>query len=62
MATWMHRVTPDVSLPRGASPYRVLFDRELCSYIDVIAPAHDGASFGQELERIVEEQHHIRKF
>lgn len=31
VANWIHRVEPDESLPNGASPYRMLFDRNPCT-------------------------------
>ena len=56
VATWIHRVTPDESLPGGASPYRILFGREPRSHIDAMTQALDGDSFGQGLERTVTDQ------
>lgn len=56
VATWIHHVTPDESLPGGASPYRILFGRELHSHIDVVTQTLDDASFNQGLERNVAEQ------
>eukprot|EP00752_Nemacystus_decipiens_P009968 g8890.t1 len=59
VATWIHRVTPDPSLPGGASPYQILFGRAPRSHIDLLAQPLDSASFGHGLDRSVEEQHHM---
>ncbi|CAB1114741.1 unnamed protein product [Ectocarpus sp. CCAP 1310/34] len=59
VATWIHWVTPDLSLPGGASPYQILFGLPPRSHIDLLAQPLDGASFGQGLEITVEEQHHM---
>eukprot|EP00752_Nemacystus_decipiens_P006264 g5648.t1 len=59
VATWIHRVTTDPSLPGGASPYQILFGRAPRSSIDLLAQPLDGASFGQGLGTSVEEQHHM---
>lgn len=57
VATWIHLVTPDKSLPGGASPYRILFGRESRSHIDVVTQAlGDDSSFGHGLERAVTDQ------
>ena len=58
-AAWIHRVTPDPSLPGGASPYQILFGRPPRSHIDFLAQPLDGAAFGQGLKRTVEAQHHL---
>eukprot|EP00752_Nemacystus_decipiens_P015644 g13961.t1 len=59
VATWIHRVTPDPALPGGVSPYQILFGRPPRSHIDLLAQPLDAASFGQGLDRTVEEQHHM---
>eukprot|EP00752_Nemacystus_decipiens_P016638 g14878.t1 len=59
VATWIHRVTPDPSLPGGASTYQILFGRAPRSRIDLLAQPLDGPSFGQGLATSVEEQHHM---
>ena len=59
VAAWIHRVTPDPSLPGGASPYQILFGRPPRSHIDFLAQPLDDAAFGQGLERTVEAQHHL---
>eukprot|EP00903_Cladosiphon_okamuranus_P005335 g5333.t1 len=59
VATWIHRVTPDTSLPGGVSPFQILFGRPPRSHIDFLVQPLDGTSFGHGLERTVEEQHHM---
>eukprot|EP00903_Cladosiphon_okamuranus_P016079 g14843.t1 len=59
VATWIHRVTPDPSLPGGVSPFQILFGLPPHSHIDLLAQPLDGTSFGHGLERTVEEQHHM---
>eukprot|EP00752_Nemacystus_decipiens_P011522 g10231.t1 len=59
VATWIHRVTPDPALPGGVSPYQILFGRPPRSHIDLLAQPLDAASFGQGLDRTVEEQRHV---
>eukprot|EP00752_Nemacystus_decipiens_P008157 g7296.t1 len=59
VATWIHRVTPDPALPGGVSPYQILFGRPPRSHIDLLAQPLDAASFGQGLDRTVEEQLHM---
>lgn len=63
VATWIHRITPDVTLKGGASPYRILFGREPRSHIDDLAQALDGSSFrSQGLERsVAESQQTVRE-
>ena len=56
VATWIHRVTPDTTLPGGASPYRILFGRDPRSHIDAVTPALDSNTLGQGLERTVADQ------
>ena len=47
VATWIHRVTPDPSVPGGASPCRILLGRDPRSHIDVVSASLDDASYGQ---------------
>lgn len=59
VATWIHRVTPDASLPGGVSPHQLLFGRPPRSQVDAFAQNLDGSPYGQGLERTIEEQHHM---
>lgn len=55
VATWIHRVEPDASLPNNASPYKMLFGRDPRTPLDQIAPTLDDPTPGQSLERTVTE-------
>ena len=51
VATWIHRLTPDESLPGNATPYRMFFGRDPRTQLDELAPILDNN--GQGLERTV---------
>ena len=45
VAALIHRVTPDATLPNGASPYSIPFRRDLSSHMDTVTRALDGNAF-----------------
>lgn len=53
VATSIHRVTPDPSLPGGITPFKMLFGRNPRTPLDDIAPDLDRPAFGEGLERTV---------
>lgn len=45
----------------GGLPYRILFGWEPRSHVDATSPGLDGASFGQEMERTVQDQRRMTR-
>ena len=59
VATWIHRMEPDESLPQHASPYRMLFGRDPRTPLDQLAPTLDRSGPAMGLERTVEERRRL---
>ena len=59
IATWIHRMEPDESLPHHASPYKMLFGRDPRTPLDQLSPGLDNSGPVRGLERTVEEQRRI---
>ena len=47
-ALWLQRKTPLPRLPGSPTPFKLLFERDVCSQIDAVTPELDGSDFLQQ--------------
>lgn len=55
-ACWIQQTTPDPHLPLGATPFRVLFGRDIRPNLDALTPKSDGDDFRTGLDSFLAEK------